>query len=149
MDWPELVVARRARPHQASPDQINALRAVVSRDLADANLPGLSPDRRFATAYNAALQVSTIAILCSGYRITGQHHHATTFEALQLALGMPGYEFSLFFDACRRKRNMLDYDQADVATLTEARQLIEEVVRFRELVERWIAREHSEYSTAI
>ena len=32
------------------------MRALVARDLADAQVPGLSADRRFATAYNAALQ---------------------------------------------------------------------------------------------
>jgi hypothetical protein len=30
------------------------MRALVARDLADAQVPGLSADRRFATAYNAA-----------------------------------------------------------------------------------------------
>jgi hypothetical protein len=41
----------------------------VGRDLADAAIPGLSEDRRFATAYNAALQTGKMAIACAGYRI--------------------------------------------------------------------------------
>ena len=32
------------------------MRALVARDLADSKVAGLSADRRFATAYNAALQ---------------------------------------------------------------------------------------------
>ena len=32
------------------------MRALIARDLADAGIAGLSADRRFATAYNAALQ---------------------------------------------------------------------------------------------
>jgi hypothetical protein len=41
---------------------------LIARDLADAAIVGPSADRRFATAYNAALQSGTIAIAGSGYR---------------------------------------------------------------------------------
>ena len=34
------------------------MRALIARDLADAGIAGLSADRRFATAYNAALQAA-------------------------------------------------------------------------------------------
>jgi hypothetical protein len=43
-------------------------RALIARDLADASLAGLSADRRFATAYNAALQAANMAIACAGYK---------------------------------------------------------------------------------
>jgi hypothetical protein len=42
------------------------LRAVIARDLEDAAIQEHSDDRRFATAYNAALQAAKMAILCSG-----------------------------------------------------------------------------------
>jgi len=42
------------------------MRALVARDLADAHVRGLSADRRFATAYNAALQTANMAIACAG-----------------------------------------------------------------------------------
>jgi hypothetical protein len=48
------------------------MRALISRDLADATLAGLSADRRFATAYNAALQTAAMATACAGYRISGR-----------------------------------------------------------------------------
>lgn len=41
------------------------MRALIARDLADASLAGLSADRRFATAYNAALQAANMAIACA------------------------------------------------------------------------------------
>jgi len=41
---------------------------VVERDLADASIPQLSPDRRFATAYNAVLQAAKAITYCEGYR---------------------------------------------------------------------------------
>jgi hypothetical protein len=39
--------------------------ALVGRDLADAQVKGLSADRRFAIAYNAALQTVNMAIACA------------------------------------------------------------------------------------
>ncbi|MBA3916283.1 MAG: hypothetical protein H0X25_21040 [Acidobacteriales bacterium] len=53
------------RAHQTSKKEVDNLR-LITRDLADAAVAALSADRRFATAYNAALQVATIAIACSG-----------------------------------------------------------------------------------
>lgn len=39
------------------------MRALVARDLADANVEGLSADRKYATAYNAALQGSVPSLV--------------------------------------------------------------------------------------
>ena len=50
--------AQELRAHRTSPQEINDLRAVVERHLADANIDALSNDRRFATAYNAVLQLT-------------------------------------------------------------------------------------------
>lgn len=65
------------------------MRALVARDLADAQLAGLSADRRFATAYNAALQTANMAIACAGYRVTAKTgHHRVTLDAITLAAGL-------------------------------------------------------------
>ena len=74
---------------QNDAEELDNLRAVVERDLHDAVLEGLSDDRRFATAYNAALQLGKLVLACAGYRSTGMNHHHTTIEALPLAMG-PG-----------------------------------------------------------
>jgi hypothetical protein len=47
-----------------------------------------------------------------------------------------------YFEACRRKRNVIDYDHASVATYTEAEEVVAEAKGFFELVERWIAANH-------
>ena len=72
----------RLRSHRTSREEIGSLIAIVERDLKDAAVL-ISPDRRFATAYNAALQLATIVLYCQGYRTRGGGHHATTFAALQ------------------------------------------------------------------
>src|SRR5438270_1203806 len=89
MSWRQLLANNRVRKHATSRQELDNLRAVIERDLKDASLPGLSPDRTFATAYNAALQLAKMAIACAGYRVAfGPGHHQTTFEAVKLvALG--------------------------------------------------------------
>jgi uncharacterized protein (UPF0332 family) len=111
---------------------------LVARDLADAALSSLSADRRFATAYNAVLQIAKMVIACAGYRVIGYGHHQTTFEAIELAMGSAISPSIAYFDTCRRKRNVVDYDRANVATETEATELLEEAERFREQAEAWI-----------
>ena len=63
------------------------MRALVTRDLADSKVSGLSADRRFATAYNAALQAAHMAIACAGYRVTAKSgHHKVAIESVKLAV---------------------------------------------------------------
>jgi hypothetical protein len=137
MSWQQLLSAHRVQRHTPSRHELDGLRAVIARDLSDARVPGLSTDRQFATAYNAVLQLAKMAIACAGYRVVGQGHHLTTFEAVELAS---------YFETCRRKRNMLDYDMANVATDTEVDELLEKAQAFRQLVERWITQHYPQFA---
>lgn len=88
MSSKKLLADRKVQRHRTSKSEIDGLREIVSRDLADASLSGLSGDRRFATAYNACLQLSKMCIACAGYRVSvGGGHHQNTFEAARAALG--------------------------------------------------------------
>jgi hypothetical protein len=122
------------------------VRALVARDLKDARLPGLSTDHQFATAYNAILQLAKMTVACTGYRVVGSGHHQTTFEAVELALGPGVTNLASYFDTCRRKRNILDYDSAQVVTETEAKELVEKAEEFRGLIEQWIAQHHAQFT---
>jgi len=74
--------------HRTSKKELDEMRALVARDLADASIDGLSADRKYATAYNAALQAANMAIACAGYRVTAKTgHHKITFYCANLALG--------------------------------------------------------------
>src|SRR5919109_3589612 len=139
MSWQQLLANHRVQTHVTSRRELAGLRAIVERDLKDARVPGLSTDRQFATAYNAVLQLAKMAIACAGYRVVGQGHHVTTFEAVELAMGRTVAPLASYFETCRRKRNMLDYDMANVATDTEVRELLEKAHVFQQLVEQWIA----------
>ena len=66
MTWTSLLANKEAQKHKTSKKESDNMRALIARDLADASLAGLSADRRFATAYNAALQAANMAIACAG-----------------------------------------------------------------------------------
>jgi hypothetical protein len=101
------------------------MRALIARDLADAGIAGLSADRRFATAYNAALQAANMAIACAGYRIMSKvGHHRVSLESAKLVLGKPMHKYADYFETCRRKRNTIDYTFSNVATETEATEIL-------------------------
>ncbi len=143
MTWQDLLRTERAKTHRTSRQEIDGLRAVVDRDLQDAALPGLSEDRRFATAYNAVLQLATMAVACAGYRVSAkQGHHENTYVALELAMGKPVAALAKYFNTCRKKRNTVDYNLANVITETELQELLEKAEDFRNLVEDWIAGHH-------
>ena len=115
------------------------MRALVARDLADADVPGLSADRRFATAYNAALQAANMAIACAGYRVTAKMgHHKIALDSMKLALGSIADKYADYFETCRRKRNVIDYTHSHIATETEAKEILDKAREFYELVEVWI-----------
>ncbi len=120
---------------------------MVDRDLKDAAIESLSDDRRFATAYNAVLQLSKMAIACAGYRVpSGAGHHQKTFDAVRIAVdSAKANAFADYFDTCRRKRNKIDYDRADIVTETESNELLQKASEFRELIEAWIRKKHPRY----
>jgi uncharacterized protein (UPF0332 family) len=147
VSWKQLLAKGDLKAHKTSKQELDNIRALIARDLADAALAGLSADRRFATAYNAALQTAKIAIACSGYRVSARAgHHAVTFEAARRAMGSEAASLTDYFDACRRKRNMIDYDNSSVATETEADELLRKADEFRTLVEKWVATNHPRLS---
>jgi SAV_6107-like HEPN len=115
------------------------MRALVARDLADSKVAGLSADRRFATAYNAALQAAHMAIACAGYRVTAETgHHKVALDSVTLAVGSTVGKYANYFDRCRRKRNVIDYTRSHVATDSEANEIVQEATDFYEAVEGWI-----------
>jgi hypothetical protein len=47
-----------------------------------------------------------------------------------------------YFDACRRRRNVIDYMNSSVATETEADELVYKAHEFHTLVENWLTATH-------
>ena len=73
----------RLQQHSTNNNEIQSLFKLVERDLKDAKIELLSTDRRFATAYNAALQLATIVLHAARYRVkssVGGHHWITVLS---------------------------------------------------------------------
>lgn len=143
MTWAKLLASKEAQRHKTSRKELDGMRALIARDLADAAIAGLSPDRRFATAYNAALQSANMAAACAGYRIASRTgHHRLSFESVKLVLGKEASKFADYFEICRRKRNTIDYMLSDVATETEADEIVTRAREFYRSIENWITKNH-------
>jgi uncharacterized protein (UPF0332 family) len=123
--------------HTSSAEEVKNLLAVVERDLQDA-AQDLSPDWKLGIAYNAALRLCTLLLHVSGYRAGRQQHHYRTIQSLPLILGETYKENADYLDACRRKRNTVEYDLAGAATNEEAEELISFATEFRAEVLIWL-----------
>ncbi len=130
-------------PHKTSPEEISNLLSLVSRDLSDCQLPGLSPDWRLNIAYNAALQAATVALTASGYRAARETHHFRIIQSLALTIGSPAILVAQF-DQFRKKRNLGGYERAGVASDQEAREMFYLAKKIRTDVEAWLHQNHPE-----
>ena len=129
------------KPHQPTKKQLAAIFSVVDRDLDDAR-QSLSADGRFNIAYNAVLQLCTIVLLAEGWKADKLNAHHRTISALPLILGPEHQDDADYLDACRSKRNGLEYDAAGRVSVAEARELREFGVQLRETVIAWLGEKH-------
>jgi uncharacterized protein (UPF0332 family) len=65
-----------------------------------------------------------------------------SFDVVKFAIGKAADPYGDYFDRCRRKRNVIDYDDAFVATETEALEILTKAKEFAGVVEEWIAKNH-------
>jgi len=103
MTWKEREAQGRAEPHRAPRRELEALRGAIARNRHDATVRSVSADNRFGLAFEAALLLSKMAIACAGFRIKGPGAHATSFQALELAMGSGVAAQVDYLDRCRRK----------------------------------------------
>jgi hypothetical protein len=57
---------------------------------------------------------------------------------MTLALGTAAGPYADYLETCRRKRNVIDYTRAQVATDSEAEEIVTKAKEFHELVETWM-----------
>ena len=143
MSWSKLFEADRIAKHKTSKLELDSLRTAIERNLKDAGLAELSADNRYGLAYEAALLAAKLAVHAAGYRVKPQAGaHRTTLEALALVLGSQQRDRVDYFEFCRRKRNELSYEAANVVTGREADEIVREARRLVRAVEGWIKARH-------
>jgi len=145
MSLTRLLNQGRLTRHKTSRKEIANLIKLARRDIKDAKLKGLSLDRKFACAYNAVLQLATILLYCKGYKPKGIGHHITVFEAMKEILGKDYYELADYFDSCRAKRNITDYDYAGGISEQETEELIKEAESLLKTIFRWLEMNYSDF----
>jgi uncharacterized protein (UPF0332 family) len=144
-----LLAEGKLRRHRTSAREIADLLGVVDRDLADAHVQEVSADRRFAIAYEAALQLATITVYASGYETQGPGHHGNTFQALKETMGATGQNYADYFDVCRSKRSTASYDRAGEISETEVASLTRKVETFKGDVLSWLRKNHADLAVYI
>jgi len=123
--------------------EITQLFAVVDREISDASISGLSVDGQYMHAYDAALNLCTIALRSSGYAVMkGQGHHKKTIEALPHCLGKDYSEVADFIEVASRQRGQAMYDRTGVVEQKDAADLLQTAIDLRAAVIQWLGREH-------
>jgi len=89
---------------------IGKLMAAAQRNIADAQLAGLSTENRFDAAYKAIMQLAMVALNANGYRtLTSKPgHHQTAIQTLPSTVGLAQGKV-IVLDALRKQRNLSDY----------------------------------------
>jgi hypothetical protein len=141
MSWEKLVADRTVTPIPATKQELDNLRSIVTRSLSDVTASRLSADARFVIAYDAARTLSLMVVRAAGYRprSAGAHYH--TFAALEVA-DTAFVAISAYFDGCRIKRNVSEYEVAGGITDTDADGLLKAVRQFAVDAETWIKAHH-------
>jgi hypothetical protein len=126
----------RVAPERAG---IARMLAAAERNLADAQLAGLSAENRFDAAYKAIMQSAMAALRANGYRtLTSQPgHHQTVLQALPLTIGLAN-DRMIVLDGLRKQRNLADYEGEPVTAQTVA-ECLAQAKRLVADVRTWIA----------
>jgi hypothetical protein len=127
--------------HEPTGEEIADLLAVVDRDLQDAGVGGLSPDWRLGIAYNAALQLATLALAAEGFRPGRERSHERAILSLHFTVDVDSKIIDLL-DGVRRKRNLSTYERAGTASAEEASEVCAAVGALRTTVLTWLRERH-------
>ncbi|HSM15806.1 MAG TPA: hypothetical protein VK845_02260 [Gemmatimonadales bacterium] len=127
--------------HEASPEEIDDLLAIVDRDLTDAAIEALSPDWRLGIAYNAALQLATLALAAEGFRPGRQRGHEYALRSLAYTIEAESALVDVL-DGVRRKRNLSHYERTGTTSSGEALEIYTLAAQLRARVVSWLQDSH-------
>ena len=123
-----------------APDKglVGKLLAAAERNIADAQLEGLSNENRFDAAYKAIMQLAIVALNANGYRtLTSKPgHHQTAIQTLPLTVGLTQTKV-IVLDALRKQRHLSDYS-GDLVPDATAAECLSSAQELRAHVRRWL-----------
>jgi uncharacterized protein (UPF0332 family) len=120
---------------ELSDQEADKLILAARRELHDAR-EDISPQSRFALAYNAALRLCSVVLGKAGYRAARDQKHYRSIAALPLILGSEARELAAFLDVCRSKRHEITYEGFDAVSEAEASELVDAAEELMARVQR-------------
>jgi len=100
----------------------------------------------FAIGYNAALQIATAALAAAGYKAERTAHHYRVFQSLEFTLQTDAKRVQKL-DVFRKKRNVADYEKANVVSELEADEMYRVAAKLREDFQVWLKESHPALSS--
>ena len=129
---------------KTTPDEISDLLKTIMREFAEIESTGLSLDSIFRFAYNAARQCAKLALRASGYRVQGKNGaHFWVLQSLRLTMGTD-VETIENLEKFRRKRNIVEYEAAEVISQTEADEMLAMAKLLFKTLISWLKENHPE-----
>ncbi|BDI04974.1 DNA-binding protein [Sphaerotilus microaerophilus] len=129
-----------------APDRAQVVRllAALARNLADAQLQGLSAENRFDAAYKSIMQLAMLALHAHGYRprTSVPGHHQTAIQCLTLTINLPPATVRLL-DALRKQRNLSDYS-GDLVPESAVVDCVAAAGDLQRQLREWLGRERPE-----
>ena len=115
------------------------LLASAQRNIADAQLPGLSAENRFDAAYKAIMQLAMVALNANGYRtLTSKPgHHQTAIQSLAHTMQIPANRLWTL-DALRKQRHLTDYS-GDLVSESTAAACLRQAVLLHANITVWLS----------
>lgn len=141
MTLENLLAIHKLQRFEPSPAGTQRLLAAAERNLADADLPGLSAENRFDAAYKAIMQCAMVGLWANGYRTATNQpgHHQTALQILPKTLGVE-QDVVIVLDALRKQRNLNDYEGDPVADAVLA-ECLRQAVQLLAHTRQWL-RDH-------
>ena len=87
--------------------------------------------------------MATIVIHASGYRVkAGSGHHWATILTFPEIMGKGQKARADYFNACRAKRNVTDYDRIGEISDHDLEELLKDALEFKDDVINWLHQTH-------
>jgi hypothetical protein len=93
------------------------------------------------------LKLCTILLYAEGYKAERTLQHYRTIQAFPFILGSERKKDSNYLDACRSKRNIVEYDYVGGVTENDADELIGFVRELKDEIETWLEEKHPELAS--
>lgn len=133
---------RWLRAEATSSSEIGALLNKAQHNLRESKRDDISLDWRLRMAYEANLDLATMALRAEGFRVpSADGHHYRTIESLRLTINLHSNQVRIL-QSIREKRNLVSYDAFGIVTEADVHAAIQIAGELETLVLEWLRTTH-------